>query len=69
MVCELSTFRETHIEPTVLHMGFEISTRGDAGEPSNDVLEILNIVLQIPQSSMLRSTSLALPGNSFSRKR
>lgn len=51
MVYELSTFRETHIEPTSLCMGFEIRTRRDAGEPLDNLLEVLNLVLQIPQPS------------------
>lgn len=48
LVHELSTFREIHIKLTALRMGFKISTRRDAGEPSDNLLEVLNIVLQIP---------------------
>lgn len=40
MVYELSIFRETHIEPTVLHMNFEISRRGDAGKPSDNASQM-----------------------------
>lgn len=32
-------------------MGFEMSTRRDAGELSDNLLDVLNIILQIPQSS------------------
>lgn len=45
---ELSAFRKIYIEPTALCVGLEIHTR-DTGEPSDHLLEVLNIALQIPQ--------------------